>query len=314
MFLPQLHYTDAMQVCYIGDILKEARVRLHISQEELSFDLCSVPTLSRIESGKQVPGRKLVEALFSKMGMVVPAGGIPMTKIDLLRSNLEYQMTDMLATGNTEIAGLLEQYRACGGELDSFEMQFYLFFKALYESEHGKTDVLSDLEKALRLTIRRYVLGSLPVVRFLTKTELLILNNIALNQYALGEHEKAIALMEFVRAYFENGIMLEEEKAKNYPVILHNLENWYGQSGLPEKVLSLCEIGIDVCIRYGKLTQFPYHIFNKGYALALLGKKDEAKVYIAQAFNVFDAMKKHELVVFGAKSVNETFGFDFPTD
>ena len=110
-----------MQVCYIGDILKEARVRLHISQEELSFDLCSVPTLSRIESGKQVPGRKLVEALFSKMGMAVPAASVPMTKLDLLRGRLEYQINDIVATGSYEIAALLEQYRTCGGELNDIE-------------------------------------------------------------------------------------------------------------------------------------------------------------------------------------------------
>lgn len=219
-------YTVFMQTCYIGDIIRENRVRLNISQEELSFDLCSVPTLSRIESGKQIPGRKLVEALFSKMGMAVPAASVPMTRLDLLRGRLEYQINDIVAAGSYEIDELLEQYRTCGGDLNDFEQQYYLFFKAIYESEHG------------------------------------------------GEPEAVLKQLE--------------------------------------KVLPLSETAINICIQYGKLTQFPYHLFNKGYALALLGKKMEAKVFIQQAFNVFEAVKKPDKVAFASKIVNEKFGFDFP--
>ena len=239
----------------IGIVLKEYRTRLNISQEELCSDLCAVSTLSRIESGMQVPGRKLLEALFSRMGM---NRSVPLTKVDFQRENLEYRINDMIATGKFEIFDLLEEYKNCGESLTSLEEQFYLFYKTIAEDHlnHNSNKALRNYVAALKLTVKDYDLDKLPKERFLTKLELMILHSIARIKYFLNQKDKAIELMEFLRTYFENGIISEEEKAKNYPVILHNLENWYGMADEDEKVIELCNIGIDVCIHYGSCLHY----------------------------------------------------------
>ena len=296
-----------MENYLVGSILKENRIRLKISQEELCFDLCAVSTLSRIESGAQVPGRKLVEALFSRMSMNPPASSIPMSKTDFKHENLEYKINDMIATGKVEIADLLEEYKNCGSELSPLENQFYLFYKALSEDtlHHDGKTALEKYEEALRISIKDYELGKLPNVRFLTRTELLILNNISRTLYFIEKKNEAIELMEFLRTYFENGIVSEEEKAKNYPVILLNLENWYGNANEDEKVIVLCEKGIDVCIQYGKLTSFPYQIFNRGCSLVKLGKVEEGKKCLSQAFIIIEAMKEFDNLNYGKNWVRE---------
>lgn len=308
-----LCYTIPMEIYSIGNVIREYRQRLNISQEELAFDLCAVSTLSRIESGAQVPGRKLAEALFSRMGMLMPAGNLPMSKADYIRSILEYEINGRVATSNYDIDDLLETYKTCGDKLDVLEEQFYLFYKTMADDskEHNAVLALKNFEKALQMSVKDYETGKIPTARYLTKTELMLLNNIARMQYFLGQKTEAIELMEFLRGYFENGIISEEEKAKNYPVILHNLENWYGLAGKGQKSLELCEKGIEVCIRYGKLTQFPYQLFNKGYALALLGRKEEAKKYIQDSFVIFDTMKEHDNVVYASKIMNKEFNFHF---
>lgn len=299
-----------METYLIGNILKENRIRLGISQEELCFDLCAVSTLSRIESGAQVPGRKLVEALFSRMGMNPPASAIPMSKIDFKRENLEYKINDMIATGKFEIADLLEEYKNCGGELAPLENQFYLFYKALSEDtiHHDGKTALKKYEEALRISIKDYELGKLPNARFLTCTELLILNNISRTLYFIEKKDEAIELMEFLRSYFENGIVSEEEKAKNYHVILFNLENWYGlrgEKGDYEKMLELSKIAISVCNLYGKLSLFPYHIFNKGFALIKLGKIDEGELCFKDSFAILRNMDKFDDIEYGKEKVRE---------
>lgn len=303
-------YTFYMKEYLVGNILKEYRTRLNISQEELCFGLCAVSTLSRIENGTQEPRRKLVEALFSKMGMTPPVSDIPMPQADKIRANLEYKINDMIATGNFEIGDMLAEYKDCSNKMDSLDRQFYLFYKTLSEdhSKHDNEKALKNYVEALHETISDYELGKLPNVRFLTKTELLILNNISRVLYFSDRKDEAINLMEFLRSYFESGIMSEEEKAKNYPVILHSLENWYGMADKDEKVIELCEIGIDTCISYGKLTLFPYHIFNKGCSLIKLGKIDEGKECLSQAFAILKAMKEFDDVEFGKKWVAENLG------
>jgi transcriptional regulator with XRE-family HTH domain len=293
----------------IGIVLKEYRTRLNISQEELCLDLCAVSTLSRIESGTQVPGRKLLEALFSRMGM---NRSVPITKVDFQRENLEYRINDMIATGKFEIFDLLEEYKNCGESLTSLEEQFYLFYKTIAEDHlnHNSAKALENYVTALRLSIHDYDLNRLPIARFLTKTELLILNHIARINYFINQKDKAIEMMEFLRSYFEKGIVSEEEKAKNYPVILQNLENWYGLANKDEKVIELCDIGIDICIHYGKLTPFPYQIFNKGCSLVKLGKTEEGKKYLMQAFTIFETLNSYDEVEFGKKFVKDNLGIE----
>ena len=307
---------SSMEAYLIGSILKEYRTRFKISQEELCFDLCAVSTLSRIENGSQIPGRKLIESLFSRLGMNPPASSIPMTKTDFKRENLEYEIIDKLANNDFNIFQLLEEYKSCGNELDLLEEQFFRFFKSYAEDKinHEANHALKEFIEALHLTLKDYKIGLLPKAKLLTKTELIILNNIARMLYFTNQKEHAINLMEFLRSYFENGIVSEEEKAKNYPVILFNLENWYGLKGEGQKSLELSEKGINACIQYGKLTQFPYQIFNKGYALNLLGKRQEAEKYISDAFTIFKQMKKYEEAKFGAETMNKEFGFSFPIE
>ena len=109
-----------MENYLIGNVLKEYRTRLKISQEDLCLDLCAVSTLSRIESGED-------------------------------------------------------------------------FFK------HDGKKALENYEKALKFSIKDYELGKIPNARVLTKTELLILNNISRTQYFLDEKDAAIDLMEFLK-------------------------------------------------------------------------------------------------------------------
>ena len=296
----------------IGIILKEYRTRLNISQEELCLDLCAVSTLSRIESGMQVPGRKLLEALFSRMGMSKTA---PITKVDFQRENLEFRINDMIATGKFEVFDLLEEYKNCSEEWTLLEEQFYLFYKTIAE-DHFKHDCERTLKiytEVLKLTIKDYELGKLPAARLLTRIELLILNNISRTQYFNGEIDKAIELMEFLRSYFESDIMGENEKSKNYYVILFNLENWYGLRGKEgdyDKGLKLCDMAIDSCIEYGRLPLFPYHIYNKGCMLVKLGKISEGKDYLIDSLVFLKQMKKFDEIDHGKKWAKENLGIE----
>lgn len=299
-----------MENYLIGHVLKEYRTRLNISQEEISFDLCAVSTLSRIEGGTQIPRRKLVEALFSKMGMTPPSSGIPMNGADFKRENLEYKINGMVASANFEIFDLLKEYKNCSDEMDIFEKQFYIFYEALAENfkNHDDKNTLDKYVEAIRFTVKNYELDKLPVARLLTRIELIILNNISRILYSLGENGKAISLMEFLRNYFETGIVSEEEKANNYDVILFNLESWYGLASEDEKTLELCEIAIDSCCKYGLDNLFPFHIFNKGCALIKLGKIEEGKKSLEHSFIIMEEMKKYDDIKQGKKWVEENLG------
>ncbi len=59
----------AESIYEIGDMIKCSRKSMGITQEELAEGICSVLTLSRIENGRQSPGKKVYEELMRKMGL-----------------------------------------------------------------------------------------------------------------------------------------------------------------------------------------------------------------------------------------------------
>ena len=299
-----------MELYLIGKIIKEFRLRNNLSQEKLAGTTCAVSTLSRIEHGEQIPNWKLVEALFSKMGMAAPLHAVPMSKTDLDRWNLEYEITNSVANGNYETKELLEKYHACGSELNPQEQQFYLFQKAVYDRQHNDVPekILSLLERALQLTVVHFTLDTDLTGRLLTKTERLILNNIALVLYDIRNKKQAISILKFLIVYFETQTISETEKAKDYPVILFNLSNWKGLDGKYKEALALSEKGIRECITYGQLHIFPYLLFNKGYCLLGLKQTEDGKKSIEHALNFMDEIGKHDDAVFGSQKIKEIFG------
>ncbi|NLL72429.1 MAG: helix-turn-helix transcriptional regulator, partial [Clostridiales bacterium] len=54
----------------LGDIIRMTRKSLSITQDQLSEGICSVETLSRVESGKQNPSKDVYELLMERMGRI----------------------------------------------------------------------------------------------------------------------------------------------------------------------------------------------------------------------------------------------------
>lgn len=303
-----------MEQYQVGKLLKEYRKRKKISQEELAFGLCEVSTLSRIERGEQIPNRKLVQLLFERLNEGLPSLDIPMNKYDFDRYNLEVRIQSMVARNDYEIAELLQEYSSLEQKMNKFELQFHEFYQALYHMRHRtKTneDVLNDFCNAMKITVKDFTLDTSMDDYLLTQTEIFILNNIAITEYYIGWHEKAIKRMEFLKAYFDTNDVEEKERIYSYKIFLFHLSNWTGEAGDSKKSLEYAEEGIEECRLYGNLHIFPYFVFNKGYALAELGQKEEGKKYIKMAFDMMNLLGFKKDLEYGMENVKKTFGFDF---
>ena len=142
-----------MDVYIIGKLIKEFRTRRKISQEELSFGLCAVSTLSKIENGKQIPNKKLAESLLNRLGFSVPFGDYQMSQIELKRWNIEYKINQMISKNDFDYAELLDEYKGLG-EMDFLENQQFLFFSAVRELYTGdKNCAKNQFEDALKITV-----------------------------------------------------------------------------------------------------------------------------------------------------------------
>ncbi len=293
----------------IGTVIYENRIRKKITQEELSYGICTPATLSKIENGMQMPRRKIFEALMQRLGLQTQYYFLPLSSEDMERSNLEYQITRKLSLREYDFADLLDRYKSCGPKMDHMEKQFYTYASALLllgsrsQMERGTELLLS----AILYTIPEFSVQNVKKCALLTFLEITIINNIAINYRKLGHMEEAKKMLLYLKEYLESKDIDLEEKAKIYPMILFNLSNWFGREGRNELVYELCNMGIDFCIKHGKLTMFPMLIFNKAYSLAKMNRLDEAIPYFRQACTIFEALKDNERANLCRKEIQESF-------
>ena len=285
----------------IGEVLRETRERRKCSQEEVCYGICTPSTLSRIENGVQIPGRRILEALTQRLGMTdnlytTYTGREEMeiyeTGKRLMRSlgNGEYEKVRRLVQQLEEKLEQAEKYKY---NLH-MERQYILFAKAILQKHEGVEGqrVLEMLLEAVRVTIPDFD-GIHLKNKFLTFQEITILNNIGCTYHEMGKILEAFQIMVVLKEYMEKHISDEEEKARKYPMIIQNMVSWLSQAGRYKDALYLCESGLECCIEHGKMKVFPMLLYSKSVLLAETGQIDEARRCFNQTIAVFQAVNQH---------------------
>ena len=145
---------DYFSIC---DIIKEFRKRAGLSQAALCEGLCELPTMNRIENGKQNPNKKLLDALIQRLQIPL-ALNIPMTNVENERNEIEAEIDCKIENSQYDIFNLLEKYKSVSSVMNKFELQCYLFYYAVYLRNENKNpkEALKKLNKAIRLTFLNY--------------------------------------------------------------------------------------------------------------------------------------------------------------
>lgn len=298
----------------IGPILKEFRIRHNISQEELCFGLCATSTLSRIENGRVLPSRGLLETLFHRMGVQPPMEQIPMDKDEFRLYQLEIQIINEYANGNYNVSRLLATYNQLRQPEDIFSGQFHRFFSMVYQKYHNQVHpcfIHDHLVYALRLTLKDFREGCDLTCRYLSRLELLILGIIAVNLHDMGRRLSARRLMEFLKEYYETKIPDQQMKSRNYNAVLFHLSSWSLERGGYQESLALADCGIEFCMKSSSLYLLPQLLYNKGMCLARLERQEDAKHHIRNAVALMEYMGKRSQGAQMMRSARSQLGPDF---
>lgn len=297
----------------MGRLIHEARKRRNMTQTQLSQGLCSTSSLSRIEEGVQAPTAMMFDALMQELGMFASAYNLCVSDKEFERLSVAALIRASVSRHNYDISDLLERFRTCtDAKMSKLEEQFYLLFKGIEMSECEQVpakDVLTLFTKALSLTLRHFDLNGEVKNKMLSIEELMLLNNIALEEYKLPEYqERAIKRMYFLRDYFATKIIDPSEKAKQYPAILINLANWEEDRKNFNKEFELADEGIKICREFGNLSCLDELVLCKGVALGYLEQHEEAKKFLRQSLAIKVA-KGADIEPY-MKGIQEALGYD----
>lgn len=282
---------------FIGDFIRDTRIRRGYTQEQLSFGICTTPSLSRIENGAQTPGKHILDALFERLGIDENLFEMFVSKEDIESYEAIQEITRSIAGYDyVKLEKQIERLeRLIGNKTKSnLQQQYLVFAKGVLKKGQGAAsqEVMELFMQAIHMTLPDFD-GVNPVrANLLTYHEITIINNIAILYAQENRMEEALGLGCWLKEYMEKSMIDSDEKTIKYPMILYNLSNWLGKLSRLEEAQQIAETGIDFCIQYGNLVMLPLLISNKACILAEMGRLEEATKFFTQATVIFEATKQ----------------------
>lgn len=236
----------------VGDIIRLNRKANGLSQEELSFDICSVETLSRIENGKHNVKKETYCRLMEKMNCCTEKNyAICTTKdMELLeeRHNLEYAILkyDYITA---------EKYlnKIKGKVLENVvNKQYIQYFEAIIDYKNKKITeevIVEKIENALKITIDNYekYMDSIYPYR---EQELLLLMGIASFYYKMEKYEKSESIYKMLLRCLDNGYIVGKNVYNLRIIILRNYGKLLQDMKKYEKSVKIHEIVMKEAIEH----------------------------------------------------------------
>jgi len=277
----------------IGEIIRINRIEQKISQENLSYGICSVSNLSRIENGVQTPSRATFESLMERLKISPEVFPSFVNENEVGAYRLKHQISKKIGDGKMDEAELLLNKLDDGQKHERLYKQFIQYIRIVLRrgKENSSGSVLIDMKKVAKMSIKDCSPKKI-IHQVLTKDDLHILNSLAISYYNAGEKNEGIELLYSLKDYMEQKVVDDDGISPLYTMVLYNLSKWVGLAGNHNEAILLCDKAIQRCIEYGAYISFANLLYNKGYALVMLERKDEAKKYLQESYYIDRARGK----------------------
>lgn len=276
-----------MQNFFLGDYIKQKRLDLGLTQEQLCEGICEPMTLSRLENGKQTPGRNRINALLQRMGLPDDRYFALLSKNELEMEALQKEivacnMTEQVAEGFEKLA----QFEALAAPDDQIAQQFILSSKVLLGRLDGRympREQIGMLMQAIRLTVPRFDLENIESFLY-TKDEITIINQIGLAYSDDGQNKKAAEiyyqLLRYVRKHFKETITL----IGALPLVLYNYARVLDLCGRYEEGAELAQECRKACIQYGHYQELPRCLEIEAECRHFMGDEEISKELYYQSY------------------------------
>ena len=287
-----------MRTVLVGEYIKSHREKQGITQEELCAGICSKSTLSRLERGKQTPGRDKLYALLHRLGLpedrvfvVVSEHDVEIQKLkkSIKADVIEFEKTEQVDRPQLRerVMAKLNQMEALVDEDDAINRQYILSTQVTLGTPDGPYTPAQRrrlLEKAIRMTVPGFSLDKVESFRY-RLTEMTLINMLARTLSMEGKREEAIDLYSrLLQAIEKNGQELEGYPGQ-FCLIAYNYAINLGLAGRYAEALELVERGQATCVRHNQFLHLPGFLAIQAECQFFLGEWEKsADLYIQAGY------------------------------
>ena len=281
-----------MQNFFLGDYIRQRRLELGLTQEQVCEGICEPITLSRIENGKQTPSRVRINAILQRLDLPDDRYYALLTKNELEIEALEKEIVACNATGRAEEGFKQIEKLKAFAEGEPLIQQFIIRSRLLLEQmekRYTEQEEIEILTQAIRLTVPDFNTEEIEK-KLYTRDEIEIINQIA-NAYSCAGNQKKAAdifyqLLKYIRKHIKEAIT----SAGVLPMILYNYARVLDLAGRYEEGIEYALETKEVCIKYGHYQYLPRCIEIYGECCYFLGRIEESKKAYRQAYYICEAI------------------------
>ena len=231
-----------MKEVFLGEVIRQRRLELGLTQEELCEGICEPMTISRFENGRQTPSRNRIKALLQRLGL-------PDDRFFGLLSTKEVQISNL---ENEIISCHVRFERAAPNEKNKIREDTFAKHKQL-ESLIDKDDTLSMLLDAMHLTSPKFDLDQISRGLY-TENEIKLINNMANCYIRAGRHYDAIDILKPLFRYLQTNLKNIPPNRAQIPMVAFNYARELEIVKRYNDAIEIAEYARKICIDYGVYT------------------------------------------------------------
>lgn len=304
----------------IGEVIRNRRKELGLTQETVCEGICEPITLSRIENGKQAPSFNRVKAILQRLDLPDDRYTALLDTDELKLADLKKEadaLTALVANASEqdrprrrkEALAAIRELEDFAGE-DRMTQQFAMELKVYLGKENGPYSLEEKLElllKAIRITRPTFDLEEINDLRY-SKEELAVIVSIA-NAYSLaGEKRKVLDIYSQLLRYTRKHGWNQPRYANHLIVILNNYARELNIDKRYEESIEIAQLGWNIAIKYMDYRCLGMLLATQANSYAHLGEAEKAKDLYCQTLYLYKALGDPDGIFHLKNDARDTLG------
>jgi len=292
-----------MQEIFLGEVIRQRRLELGLTQEELCEGICEPMTISRFENGKQTPARNRIKAILQRLGLPDDRFYALLSNKELELGNLEKELVSCHVrferAATVDQPAIREEAFAVHRRMEELmdkddiltrqEIIRSRFLLGKFDNDYGYKEGMEMLLGAIRLTSPKFDINHIERGLYM-RNEIKLINNMATCCLRNGRHEESVEILAPLLRYLQERWDKIPPNRAFIPTVAYNYSRELGIVGRHEEALEIGEYARKICVNYGYYSSLPSILAVMAMNHYRLGHREESMELYRQAFYLYKAL------------------------
>lgn len=293
-----------MREFFLGEAIRQRRLELGLTQEELCEGICEPMTISRFEHGRQTPSRNRIRALLQRLGMpddrfygMLNTKELEISKLEkeIVSCHVRFERAgeDEKAKIRRETLEVHSRLEAVMDKDDILSKQLILRSKYLIGTEfgpYGLEEGLSILLEAIRMTSPQFDLNQIGKGMYM-ENEIKLINNMATCYTRVGRHFDAIDILKALLHYLQTNMKNIPPNRAQIPMVAFNYARELEIVKRFDEAIEIAEYARRICIDYGVYIPLSGILMILAECHYHLGDHEKSAELYRQAYYMFKVLE-----------------------